>query len=333
MRRLITAVAAAAVLHGLAPPISAQEVHYSGSVEWATGDYIFTQRTHTVSFYNGVNLTAGRVRLSAGLPLVVQNSGAVTLVGRWLVPTGGSDYMAVRQRAGGQKVPMGRRNGADGGGGAAMAAQGNGQGQGQGPGDGTGQDGTGSDGGGAGGGAPVLVRDTVLAPGPYETHLGDPSFGATVEVLQGRGTLRSVELGAWAKAPVASLESGVGTGAWDAGAGASLTLAAGRVLIFGDLGWWRYGDLPDMELRDGLVYGAAVGGPVGRRGSLLLSFSGADAVVEGVDAYASLSLMGGYEVAERLRLTVGIGGGLTESASAFTAFLGWRVGLRPLAGR
>lgn len=97
--------------------------------------------------------------------------------------------------------------------------------------------------------------------------------------------------------------------------------------MFGDVGYWRYGDLPDLELQDGFTYGAGVGTPVGERGSLMLSFSAAETLIEAVDAWADLSLLGGYRLGERTTLSAGVGVGLTEAGADASAFVGWRVGL------
>ena len=302
MRSLVPLVAVAALA---ATGAAAQELGYSGSVHMSSGRYIFTETTRTFSIHNGLDFRSGRLRLSAGLPVVIHNSTAVTLVGGRLVPTGGPDHAAVRQREPGRDVPMGGgRHGRTQGGAAGFDAWTPGLAA-----------------------AEAVAPDTVLAPGDYETHLGDPSFGATLTLVEGSGALRAVDLSGWAKAPLADLESGVGTGEWDVGAGASVTLGAGRLLMFGDVGYWRYGDLPDLELQDGFTYGAGVGTPVGERGSLMLSFSAAETLIEAVDAWADLSLLGGYRLGERTTLSAGVGVGLTEAGADASAFVGWRVGL------
>ena len=112
-----TAIAATAlggaVLAGAAlpAPASAQQLEYAGSVQSATGSYLFTDRTTSVAFLNGLSLEAGRFRVSALLPLLYRNSTAVTYVGGVPVPTGGPDAGAVRQRQAGMRVRMGRASG------------------------------------------------------------------------------------------------------------------------------------------------------------------------------------------------------------------------------
>jgi len=57
-----------------AGPAAGQQIDYSGSVQYASGDYLFPARSSALFLYNGLGLTAGRVRLSASLPLVFQRT-------------------------------------------------------------------------------------------------------------------------------------------------------------------------------------------------------------------------------------------------------------------
>ena len=81
----------ACVLAALAStPLVAQEVQYTGSMGYATGYYTFQERTSSFSILNGLALTGPRWSVSANLPVVIQNSGAVSTVGGMQVPTGSS---------------------------------------------------------------------------------------------------------------------------------------------------------------------------------------------------------------------------------------------------
>jgi hypothetical protein len=86
-----------------AGPAAGQDVRYTGSVGYASGSYVFTERTESFSLLNGLSVTAGRWSLSASLPVVVQNSGAVSFVGGMGVPTGahGDSGGSVRHGGGG----------------------------------------------------------------------------------------------------------------------------------------------------------------------------------------------------------------------------------------
>lgn len=87
-------VVALALALGLAAPLTAQELQYTGSVGYATGSYTFTERTSSVSILNGLSLEGDRWTLSGSIPLIIQNSGDVSYVGGMRVPTGsGRDGM------------------------------------------------------------------------------------------------------------------------------------------------------------------------------------------------------------------------------------------------
>jgi hypothetical protein len=55
-------------------PARGQQLDYSGSVQYASGDYLFPERSSAVFLYNGLGLTLGRIRLSASAPLVFQQT-------------------------------------------------------------------------------------------------------------------------------------------------------------------------------------------------------------------------------------------------------------------
>ena len=86
-RRIALAVAALAVA---AATGRAQSLSYVGGLQYATGDFIFTQRTWSASLSNGLSWSAGRLRASASLPLVMQPAGWLQYSGAgMMVPTGG----------------------------------------------------------------------------------------------------------------------------------------------------------------------------------------------------------------------------------------------------
>ncbi len=93
----------------LAQPAVAQ-VTYEGSFAGLTGYYLFTERTNSLIFTNGLRWRSGRLSLSANLPLWYQNTTLVSSSGGGTVPTGGPEGQgAVRD--------SGQANGQPGGGG------------------------------------------------------------------------------------------------------------------------------------------------------------------------------------------------------------------------
>lgn len=290
---------AALALAAVVPPlgVNAQELTYSGSVGVATGTYIFTDRTTTFTLLNALRWRWRPIELSVSLPVVTQNSTALTLIGGRPVPTGGPDHEAVRQRQPGQRIPTEPR------GGAGVRAV---------PADAANQvDGSGS----------------VAASDAYETNIGDPVGGLALTVFEGMGVLRALAVQGFAKAPVADLESGIGTEEWDFGAGASATLAAGATLLIADATWWSYGDLPDLPLEDGLSWALSVGRLLGPSWSMLASVNGASRIVPTADAPVSLSVGASRRVGDRGSFSLGASVGLAESSPDFSAFLGWSARL------
>jgi hypothetical protein len=275
-------------------PAAAQEVSYAGSIQYATGSYIFTEPTRTLSLQNGLTATFGRLRLSAAIPAILQNSGAVTIVGGTYLPTGGEGSGAVGTRQPGTKVPMG-----PGGPRHALLP------------------------------APDLyvqqvVSDSVVEePGSYVLSAGDPLLSSGLELLRGRSWLRSVELNVNAKAPLNDLASGVGTGRWDFGAGGTVVTALGRLLAILDVSYWWYGDLPELELQDGVSWGASLAMPVSRSLSLTAAAIGSNRIIQ--TAQPARSVSGGllYRLSPRSSLSFSAGAGLSETSPAVSFSLGW----------
>ncbi len=68
----------------------AQSLAYVGGVQYATGSFIFTQRTWSAYLSNGLSWSSGRLRVSASIPLVLQPAGWLQYNGSgMMVPTGG----------------------------------------------------------------------------------------------------------------------------------------------------------------------------------------------------------------------------------------------------
>ena len=161
-----------------------------------------------------------------------------------------------------------------------------------------------------------------------EFGLGDLILRGSLELLEERVKLPSIRLKGGVKLPLADSEQGFGTGQWDYGAGISVSKRFRSTFVFLDLEYWVLGDLPDLDLEDGLHYGASVGYlfPGGRL-SGLLSLSGAIRVIGSADppAYAGLGLS--YLWDSGIGLTLGSSLGLTESSVDVQASLGWNLPL------
>lgn len=270
--------------------VDAQRVTYSGGLFYAGGSYVFDRRTDAFYLTNGLRVALGRLEVGASLPIVVQNGGVVTRVaGGVPLPTGGADHRVVGQRPRGDGI------------------------------------GTGGRGMGPGG---MIPEDSLVVTFSEEftTHVGDPSLSTSFEAFSGFGAVRSVRIQGSAKAPLNDADSGVGSGAWDVGLGGSATIAAGRVLLFADVSYWWLGDLPDLDLSDGVAYGVGASkSAFGGDGSILLMLSGMTRSIETMEPPLSAALSVSHTVGSQGFLSGGLGFGLTESAPSITAQLGWSV--------
>ncbi len=81
---------AVCVLAVAAVTTPAQSLSYVGGLQYATGDFIFRERTWSAYLSNGLSWSAGRLRASASVPLVMQPAGWLQYSGAgMMVPTGG----------------------------------------------------------------------------------------------------------------------------------------------------------------------------------------------------------------------------------------------------
>jgi hypothetical protein len=281
-RVVIRLTVGATLLGWPAPPVAGQQVVYTGTVQVSSGDYIFTERTTSLYFVNGLEVSAGSVRLSGTLPVVSQSTPWVTY-GSVPIPSGG---------AGGGEVArqMGRMSGKGG-------------------------------------------RTVVILPVPdeglvHQTGIGDPLVHADVEVVADRGSQPALRFNVSGKIPVTDPDDGFGTGEWDYGAGVSLAKQRGRHSVFVDVAYWRFGDLPDLELKDGVAYGVGYGQVLGTgRWSVLASVSGWTSILDGADPPVRVGLGLSRLLTPGRSLSLIAGVGLTETAPDVSIALGWRLGL------
>lgn len=271
-----------------------QQLTYSGGLQYAAGHYIFDDRTEGVYLTNGLLLRWDFLEFGVSVPIAVQNGGLVTLVGGVPIPTGGEQSGVVSRRRGG------RHSGNTSTLGSAPSL-----------------------------GVTSTVQDTVIVfDDEFRTHLADPTISVGAQLYSGFGGVRSVRVDGRASVPINDLDSGVGTGEWDYALGASAVFGVRRVLFFGDASYWWFGDLPELELQDGLSYGVGLGVPLWEgRASALFTFSGMTETIATVTPPRSLGVSMGWSVRDRGFLTLGAGAGLSESSSDFFAQLGWSVRL------
>lgn len=294
------------VLVGLVPPpsVAAQSASYIGGITYSRGSYVFDQTTQSVWLSNGLSLRWRGLSLSATLPVIVQNSTLVSFVGGQPLPTGGEEAEAVRRRRPGETIES-RRGGQGGNGGGGPGA-------------------------GAGGRLVDESADTTLVVfrDSFEMQVGDPFMSGALTVYSGTGLLRSVGLQVAAKAPLRSIESGVGTGAWDMGVGTSAVVGGGGLLAFADVSYWSFGDLPDMDLDPVWTWATSLSRAFsGGRLAVTASFTGSTSFVPSVEAPRSLGAGVLVFSPSGRSLSLGVAVGLSEAAPDLSVSMGWSVPL------
>ena len=261
----------------------AQSLSYVGGLQYATGDFIFTQRTWSAYFSNGLAWSAGRLRASASVPLVMQPAGWLQYSGAgMMVPTGG------------------------------MAGS---------PGIST------SNGGGMGSG----MNGGTMTPSsgmPFSgVGIGDP-VGRIDVALSRDADLPVVSLVGAAKAPLANVGRGFGTGQWDVGTGLSSAVNVAGISVFAEAVYWKIGNPQGASLRNAVAYAMSIGRVFPRsRWSALGTVSGASSLWTGLEAPVQAGMGVGYLLESGSSVFVTAAAGLTRTAPAISTGLGWRVPL------
>ncbi len=97
--------------------LQAQQVTYSGSLQFATGSYFFTESTESFYIVNGLTLSGDIGRISLNIPFVIQSTPWVSYIQQGGIPTGGSQHGEVDGRRSGassmQEMAQQRRHRVD----------------------------------------------------------------------------------------------------------------------------------------------------------------------------------------------------------------------------
>lgn len=267
--------------------VRAQNLYYSGSLQYATGSYFFTERTGSIYFSNSLGVSSDRLSIYFSVPLIYQNTPWIsyTRTGAGSLPTGGPQSRLVDMRRQQQ-----------GGGGRGQQRQTIDPG----------------------------LADTVSFS---KTHIGDPSLSANVKLLSSRSGKTNLSGSMGVKLPLADENSGFGTGAWDVGGGLSWAQRLGQQYLMMVSGmYWNLGDMDELNLNNLLSYSAALGHTFSN-GKLMgtVSFMGSTEIIDDVDPPVNVGAGLNYRLSNATNLNTNILFGLTESASDFSIGVGWSV--------
>jgi len=72
--------------------IQAQNVTYSGNLQFATGSYFFTERTESIYFTNSFSLSGDYMRVSLSIPYVIQSTPWISYSPGGGIPTTGKSF-------------------------------------------------------------------------------------------------------------------------------------------------------------------------------------------------------------------------------------------------
>lgn len=172
----------------------------------------------------------------------------------------------------------------------------------------------------------VMLTDTTSYS---RASFSDPSVSLSANLLNRYSSRTSVYLNAQLKMPLSDPASGYGTGAWDGGAGLSMSQGFGAsFMIFTDLMYWWMGDMEELPLNNGLSYGIGIGKLFTAAGwTASLALNGFTEIIDGVDPPLTLSAGAGVRLSEKASLNFNAGTGLSESSSDITVGFGWFVRL------
>ena len=298
-RRSGSALWCLALLASTVTGVRAQTVTYTGAASYSGGSYIFDRRSDSYALSTGLRVASGSVSFGISVPVLVYNGGLITSVASGVpLPTGGTQSGAIGSRGPGETV------------GTRGTGKGPGGGQGVPPPAGTPSD------------------TTVEFVEDFSVALADPVLALEAEIYSGFGVVRSIGLASRAKVPLADVSTGVTSGRWDFGVGASAVLGIGEALLLADLGYWWLGDMAELPLADGVSYALGVSTPVGSKGwSVMGLLTGLSQTINDMDPPITVTGSLSRPVGQRAFGSIGAGFGLTESAPDLYLSMGWSVRL------
>lgn len=167
----------------------------------------------------------------------------------------------------------------------------------------------------------VEIQDTVS----YRTaSFADPSVYGSFKILSSTSTSTSLTLNTSVKIPLAKPSSGFGTGEWDFGAGLSLFQRFHSIFIFGDVMFWRMGDMADLALNNPVSLSAGVGKAfINGKWMVSTSAAGSTKIIDSADPPASLNIGLGYYKSTKASINGTLSVGLSESSADVSAGIGW----------
>jgi hypothetical protein len=290
--------------------VRAQSASIRSSAQYASGDYIFAERTQSVYVSVGGSVYTTRFSIGVDVPFVYQSSPYITYGLITPVPTGGPQHGSVdRQRGAG-------RRGSDGSGSAVPTTTplfivGNPVG---GIADRSAQLNSGRP-------DPVLVPDDTVAYNQF--GLSDPVFSVSATLISANSSHPSILVNGTVKTPTGSVDNGFSTGAWDYSAGLSTLYAMHHLFVAASVTYFINGDMESLTLDNSIGLSATLGRnwKAGQYGLFASGFYSTP-IIDGVEAPVSASLGVAYSRFRKVSLTLVASIGLSESTPGYSLSFG-----------
>jgi len=282
--------------------LQAQNLNYTGNMQYSTGTYFFEESTESFSLVNGLGWSGDQLNITLNVPFIVQNSPWISYGIAGSLPTGGPEHKTVRDSSAsrGSKGQDGKKN--------MMSAWSS---------------------------TDNLYRlqeeeDVIMTDTSSYTQssFGDPNLYANVRLYFSDTGETSLWFNTGVKFPLADPTSGFGTGEWDYGVGISASQHIAGLFFIADVMKWWFGDLQDLELQNPFSYSLGIGKSFSNGDWMINgSFNGYTEIIDNYDPPMNVGLGLGYFATDWLSLNSSFTLGLAESSSDFSMGFGWSIKL------
>lgn len=266
--------------------VRAQDLHYSGSLQYATGSYFFTERTGSLYFSNGLGVSADRMSIYFFVPLIVQNTPWISYSKTGLGPlaTGGTQSRLVDMRRRQQDGGRGQRRQTINPGVADTVSFNK-----------------------THIGDPSLSANVKL----WSSRSGQTNISSNWGV---KFPLADENSG-----------FGTGSWDYGGGLSWGQRFRQHYLLMVSGM-YWHLGDMEDLDLKNLLSYSVSMGRIFhGGKLMTTASFMGSTEIIDDVKPPVSIGLGLNYKVTAATNLNTNVLVGLTESSSDFSIGAGWNV--------
>jgi hypothetical protein len=170
------------------------------------------------------------------------------------------------------------------------------------------------------------LTDPRLDTSSTVTGFGDPLMRVDFSVFQDSGRDLQVGISGSVKPSIVSADDGLGTGATDVAAGATLFKSVGGTSFMADLQFWKYGDPAGIDFPNSLAYGIGIGRVLqAGRTSAMVSLGGFSHGLDGTTNLMQLNAGLLVLASRRQSVSVTAGFSLNDRLGDFSIGTSWRI--------